>query len=55
MRVSTPLNRIYHLHLSFKLLLLGDDFGGERNYLSEAIRHYFLPKSYKREIKFAML
>lgn len=42
MKISTPLNRIYRLHLSFKQLLLGD-FWGERNYLSEAIRHYFLP------------
>ena len=54
MKISTPLNRIFRLHLSFKQLLLGD-FGGERNYLPEAIRHYFLPKSSKREIKFAML
>ena len=40
MKISTPLNQIYRLHLSFKQLLLGD-FWGERNYLPEAIRHYF--------------
>ena len=40
MRISTPLDRIYRLYFSFKQLLLGD-FWGERNYLSEAIRHYF--------------
>lgn len=54
MKISTPLNRIYRLRLSFKQLLLGD-FWGEGIYLPEAIRHYFLPKSCKREIKFALL
>ena len=48
MKISTPLNQIYRLHLSFKQLLLGD-FWGERNYLPEAIRHYFFYPNHARE------